>query len=311
MKFKFFFIAVMFLTFLTGCRRLDENVKEFSKEGRWEILNFEGRALLLDCDSSKVIIRGKKGAKDATIRYVKKIFWEVESKKTSNTSFSESEVGKIFDEMAVKLENTLDRVYIKAKAYSGEAILANTVSNPKREFEFEVFLPEKSKILVQNGDGNVSISGIQGGSIYIVNGKGNVTVTDVKASIDIKNGEGNVKLDYIDGDFSINNGNGDINLKVDRTSTFKVVGTKGNINAKIEKVDGFGLSSFVSLGEGNIAFFVGKNVKAQIKLNTKGRVQSNFDMVKMGKHYYIDLDSGKNKIEIINLNGTVRIEKNY
>jgi len=34
-------------------------------------------------------------------------------------------------------------------------------------------------------------------------------------------------------------------------------------------------------------------------------------MIKTGKHYYIDLDSGKNLIEIVNLNGTVKIAKNY
>ena len=311
MKPRIFLVFVLILTLLSGCKRSEPNVKEYSKEGRWEIFNFKGKAFFLDCDNSNVIIRGKKELKSATVRYVKKIFWNVDDKTSSSKLLTKSEIEKTFDDMEIKIENTLDRLYIKARAYSGEAILANTLSNPKKEFEFEVFLPEKCNVLVQNSNGNVSISDIQDGSIYIVNGKGNITITDAKASIEVKNGEGNIRLDYVNGDFSINNGNGNINLKVEKAGVFKVIGTKGNINAKIDELDGFGLSSFVSLGEGNVTFLVGKNIRARIKVNANGKVQSNFNMIKTGKHYYIDLDSGKNLIEIVNLNGTVKIAKNY
>jgi len=311
MKLRIFLVFILILSLLSGCKRHEASVKEYSKEGRWEILNFKGKAFLLDCDNSNVIIKGEKEAKNATIRYIKKIVWNIDDKTSSSKTLSKSGIEKTFNDMEIKIESTLDRLYIKARAYSGEAILANTLSNPKKEFEFEVFLPEKSKVLVQNSNGNVSISDIQDGSIYIVNGKGNVTITGAKASIEVKNGEGNIRLDNINGDFSINNGNGNINLEVKKAGVFKVIGTKGNITTKIEELDGVGLSSFVSLGEGNINFYVGKNVRARIKVNAKGKIQSHFNMIKTGKSYSIDLDSGKNLIEIVNLNGTVKIAKNY
>ncbi len=52
--------------------------------------------------------------------------------------------------------------------------------------------------------GNVSISDVKNGSVYIVNGVGNIAVTNTKAVLDIKNGEGDIKLDYVSGDFLIN-----------------------------------------------------------------------------------------------------------
>ncbi|WAM31641.1 DUF4097 family beta strand repeat-containing protein [Caldicellulosiruptor naganoensis] len=307
----FVFVFVLILSLLSGCKHEESAVKEYSKEGRWEILNFKDKAFMLDSDNANIIIRGKKGTEHATIRYIKRIIWNIDDKITSAKAFSKSEIEKTFDDMQIKIERTVDRLYIKARAYSGEAILANTLSNPKKEFKFEIFLPENSKVFVQNSNGNISISNIQGGSIYIVNGKGNVTVTDAKASIEIKNGEGDIRLDYINGDFSINNGNGNINLKVKKAGVFKVIGTKGNITAKVDALLGFGLSSLVNLGEGDISFFVGKDVKARIKVNAKGRVKSDFSMIKTTSGHYIDLDSGKNSIEIINSKGTVRIIKDY
>lgn len=60
MKPRIFLVFVLILTLLSGCKRSEPNVKEYSKEGRWEIFNFKGKAFFLDCDNSNVIIRGKK-----------------------------------------------------------------------------------------------------------------------------------------------------------------------------------------------------------------------------------------------------------
>ncbi|WAM33938.1 DUF4097 family beta strand repeat-containing protein [Caldicellulosiruptor morganii] len=311
MKLRILFALILVLSFLSGCRDQKASVREYSKEGRWEILNFDGRAFVLDSDNANVIIRGKKGTKEATIRYIKKVVWNADDKTDLKKEFSKSDLEKTFDDMEIKLENDLDRVYIKARAYSREAILENTLSNPKKSFEFEIYLPENSKIFVQNSNGNVSISKIQRGSIYIVNGKGNVTVTDAKASIEVKNGEGNVALDYISGNFSINNGNGNINLKVEKTGTFTVTGTKGNITAKVDALESSTMSSLITLGEGDINFFVGKDVKARIKVNAKGRLKSDFKMIRVSDYHYINIDSGINSIEIVNYKGNIRVAKDY
>lgn len=311
MKPRIFLVFILILTLLSGCKRLEDNVKEYSKGGRWEILNFKGKAFMLDCDNANIIIRGKKGTKHATIRYIKRIIWNIDDKTASAKAFSKSEIEKTFDDMEIKIESTFDRLYIKARAYSGEAILTNTLSNPKKEFEFEIFLPENSKVFVQNSNGNVSISDIHGGSIYIVNGKGNVTVADAKASIEIKNGEGDIRLDYIDGDFSINNGNGNINLKVENTNNFKVSLTKGDVAAKFEKTSGYRNISYINVGEGNIKFSIGKDVKARIKILSNNDVKSDFKLAKVGDSFYLDLNSGKNIIEIISLKGTIKVEKDY
>ncbi|ADQ03766.1 hypothetical protein Calow_0158 [Caldicellulosiruptor owensensis OL] len=311
MKLKLITILLAILCMLVSCTPQKPKTKEYSQEGRWMVLDYKGKAFILDCDSSSIIIRGKVTS-DITVRYVKKVIWTYNETISNTGEPDEKEAQKIFDDMDASIENEVDRVYVKARAYgTAEAVLANKVSNPKREFEFEVFLPQDCKIVVQNNSGNVSVSDIKGGSVYIVNGVGNIAVTNTYAPLDIKNGEGDVKLDYVSGNFLINNGKGNINLKIEKTSSFKVSTTKGNITVKIEKISGYGNLSIVNAGEGDVTFDVGKDVKAKIKVLTQGKIKSDFDFIKTGNSYYIDLDSGGNTIEITNLKGFVRIYKNY
>uniref|UniRef100_A0A7C5Z4M7 DUF4097 domain-containing protein n=1 Tax=Caldicellulosiruptor owensensis TaxID=55205 RepID=A0A7C5Z4M7_9FIRM len=311
MKLKLITILLAILCMLVSCTPQKPKTKEYSQEGRWMVLDYKRKAFVLDCDSSSIIIRGKVTS-DITVRYVKKVIWTYNETGSNTGESDEKEAQKIFDDMDASIENEVDRVYVKARAYgTAEAVLANKVSNPKREFEFEVFLPQDCKIVVQNNSGNVSVSNIKGGSVYIVNGVGNIAVTNTDAPLDIKNGEGDIKLDYISGNFLINNGKGNINLKIEKTSSFKVSTTKGNITVKIEKISGYGNLSIVNAGEGDVTFDVGKDVKAKIKVLTQGKIKSDFDFTKTGNSYYIDLDSGGNTIEITNLKGFVRIYKNY
>jgi len=311
MKFKLITILLAILFMLVSCTPQKPKTKEYSQEGRWMVLDCKGKAFVLDCDSSSIIIRGKVTS-DITVRYIKKVIWTYNETSSNTVQPDEKEAQKIFDDMDASIENEVDRVYVKARAYgSAEAVLANMVSNPKREFEFEIFLPQDCKVVVQNNSGNVSISDIKGGSVYIVNGVGNIAVTNTDAPLDIKNGEGDIKLDYVSGDFLINNGKGNINLKIEKTGSFKVSTTKGNVMVKIDRTNGYGNSSFVSVGEGDITFAAGKGVKAKIKILTKEKIKSDFDFIKTGNSYYIDLDSGGNTIEITNLKGFVRIYKNY
>ncbi|ACM59372.1 hypothetical protein B0S90_0490 [Caldicellulosiruptor bescii] len=312
MKFKLMIILLTFLLMLVACTPQKTKTKEFSQEGRWTVLDYKGKAFVIDCDSSFIAIRGKKATSDIAIRYIKKVVWTYNESGSNVSELDEKELQKIFDDMDLSIENEVDRVYVKARAYTtSEAVLANKVSNPKREFEFEVFLPQDCKVVVQNNSGSVSVSDIKDGSVYIVNGVGNIAVTNTGVPLDIKNGEGDIKLDYVSGDFLINNGKGNINLKIEKTGSFKVSTTKGNVVAKIDRINGYGNSSFVSVGEGDISFAAGKGVKAKIKILAKGKVKSDFDLTKTGNSYYIDLDSGGNTIEITSLKGFVRIYKNY
>ena len=311
MKFKLIAILLAILFMLAACTPQKAKTKEYSQEGRWMVLDYKGKAFVIDCDSSSIIIRGKVTS-SITVRYVKKVVWTYNESGSNVKELDRKQLQKIFDDMDASIENEVDRVYVKARAYgSAEAVLANKVSNPKREFEFEVFLPQDCKVVVQNNSGNVSISDVKNGSVYIVNGVGNIAVTNTDAPLDIKNGEGDIKLDYVSGEFSINNGKGNINLKIEKTGSFKVSTTKGNIIAKIEKISGYGNSSIVNVGEGDVSFTAGKDVKAKIKILAKGKVKSDFDIIKTGNSYYIDLDSGGNTIEITNINGTVKIIKDY
>ncbi|WP_174299049.1 DUF4097 family beta strand repeat-containing protein [Caldicellulosiruptor hydrothermalis] len=311
MKFKLIAILLAILFMLAACTPQKAKTKEYSQEGKWMVLDYKGKAFVIDCDSSSIIIRGKVTS-DIAVRYVKKVVWTYNESGSNVKELDRMELQKIFDDMDASIENEVDRVYVKARAYgSTEAVLANKVSNPKREFKFEIFLPQDCKVVVQNNSGSVSISDIKGGSVYIVNGVGNIAVTNTETVLDIKNGEGDIKLDYVSGDFLISNGKGNINLKIEKTGSFKVSTTKGNIIAKIEKVSGYGNSSIVNVGEGDISFAAGKAVKAKIKISAKGKVKSDFDIIKMGDGYYIDLDSGENTIKITNMNGTVKIIKDY
>ncbi|WPX09046.1 DUF4097 family beta strand repeat-containing protein [Anaerocellum danielii] len=310
MKFKLVVVLLAILFILAACTPQKAKTKEYSQEGRWSVLGCKGKAFVIDCDSSSIIIRGKVTS-DITVRYIKKVIWTYNEKNTA-VQPDEKEAQKIFDDMDASIENEVDRVYIKARAYgSAEAVLANKVSNPKREFEFEVFLPQDCKVVVQNNSGNVSVSSIKDGSVYIVNGVGNIAVTNSNAVLDIKNGEGDIKLDYVSGDFLINNGKGNIILKVEKTNSFKVSATKGNIFTKIEKISGYGNHSSLNVGEGDISFAAGKGVNAKIKILSKERIKSDFDFTKTGNSYFINLDSGGNTIEITSLKGFVRIYKNY
>lgn len=312
MKLKLASILFAIAFLLAACTPQKTKVKEYSQEGKWKILDYQGKAFVIDCDSSSIVIRGITTS-DITVRYVKKVIWTSEKKDNSyNEEIDKSELQKIFDDMDAAVENETDRVYVKARAYTtAEAVLANKVSNPKREFEFEIFLPEDCKIVIQNSNGNISVSNIKNGSIYIVNGVGNIAVTNTKAVLNVKNGEGDIKLDYVSGDFTINNGKGDINLKVEKTGTFKVSTAKGNINAKVENITGYKNSSLLSAGEGNVTFSASKNINAKIKIFTKEKIKSDFDFTKIGGSYIVDLDSGANTIEIISLRGLVRLYKSY
>jgi len=311
MKFKLITILLAILFMLVSCTPQKPKTREYSQSGRWVVLDYKGKAFVLDCDSSSIIIRGKVTS-DITVRYVKKVIWTYNETSSNTGEPNEEEVQKIFDDMDASIENEFERVYVKARAYgSTEAVLANKVSNPKREFEFEVFLPQDCKVVVQNNSGNVSVSDIKGGSVYIVNGVGNIAVTNTDAPLDIKNGEGDIKLDYVSGDFQVTNGKGNINLKIENTGSFKVLQTKGNVVLKINRTSGYGNSSFINVGEGDITFDVGKDVRAQVKVLTQGKIKSDFDFTKTGNSYYIDLDSGRNTIDITNLKGFVRIYKNY
>ncbi|BCS82220.1 DUF4097 family beta strand repeat-containing protein [Anaerocellum diazotrophicum] len=307
MKLKLAIVFLAILLMLVACAPQKTKTKEYSQEGRWKVLGYRGKAFVIDCDSSFIVIRGK-ATSDIAIRYIKKVIWRYNESGNNVKDLDKTQLQKIFDDMDLSIENEIDRVYIKARAYAtSEAVLANKVSNPKKEFKFEIFLPQECKVVVQNNSGSVSISDVKGGSFYIVNGVGDIEVTNTETVLDIKNGEGNIKLDYVSGDFTINNGKGNINLKIEKTGSFKVSTTKGNVIAKIEKVSGYANSSFLNVGEGDINFAVGKDVKAKVKILAKGKVKSDFDLTKTGNSYYIDLDSGGNTIEITSLKGFVRI----
>ncbi|WAM36049.1 DUF4097 domain-containing protein [Caldicellulosiruptor acetigenus] len=312
MKFKLIAILLAILFMLAACTPQKAKTKEYSQEGRWMVLDYKGKAFVIDCDSSSIIIRGKVTS-DITVRYVKKVVWTYNESGSNVKELDRKQLQKIFDDMDASIENEVDRVYVKARAYgSAEAVLANKVSNPKREFEFEVFLPQDCKVVVQNNSGNVSISDVKNGSVYIVNGVGNIAVTNTDAPLDIKNGEGDIKLDYVSGEFSINNGKGNINLKIEKTGSFKVSTTKGNIVAKIDRISGYGMRSFLTVGGGNIQLFTGKLLEANIIVKTKRKIETDFKLEKRNEIYYLQgTSTSKNLIEIVNLNGTTKILKNY
>lgn len=309
MRFKFFILGTFLLILLSGCSKSSQKELEFSYKGRWELSGVKNQSFRLDCDNGNIIIRGKDGINKVTVGWTKKVYWQKDLSKSNNKEINKDETKKIFDDMELQIDKTLREIYIKARAYKGEAILSNTLSNPKKEFIFDITLPSNMNLIIQNSNGNINFKNIKMHT-YIVSGNGNIKAKDIKGTVSIKNGAGNIDLDYISGNILINNGSGDININAKAMEQINITNTLGNITARIDGING-SKNSFISSGNGDVSLKFTKNTHSILKIITKGKVKSDFGWTKQKNVYLIDVNSGKNQIEIVNLNGTTKVGKGY
>jgi hypothetical protein len=95
-------------------------------------------------------------------------------------------------------------------------------------------IPDKTKVGINTGSGNVSMTGFQA-DVKSNLGSGNVEITDVKGNVDFNTGSGNIVVNNAEGEIALNTGSGDIRAN---EGSGKLSFNAGSGNIRLEKIKG-------------------------------------------------------------------------
>lgn len=142
------------------------------------------------------------------------------------------------DAVHLTLKRRSDHIYLSSE-YDNDSWFGNSDGY----IDIDVIVPSAMTVSVDDGSGNISISGTEG-AVAINDGSGNIMV-EAKGAISINDGSGDIKVNAPSFPININDGSG--NIKVEKAQTLNLNDGSGDIHVTF--VEG---AANISDGSGNI-----------------------------------------------------------
>ncbi|MCF7804701.1 MAG: DUF4097 family beta strand repeat-containing protein [Candidatus Marinimicrobia bacterium] len=113
------------------------------------------------------------------------------------------------DHIVLTLEKHSDRIELISK-YDNS--ISGSIFGSSAYTDLEVRMPESLSLKVDDGSGDITISGPKNG-VQIDDGSGDVNISSVDGKIKIDDGSGDINVKDVVGDLDISDGSGDVNTK--------------------------------------------------------------------------------------------------
>jgi len=298
--FSLFLIAVLIVSafFLQPIFKKKEIIRYSNKE-EYTIPIGKEKEIHLDCDNARINVSGWNRNE---IKYI--IIKKLEGEKL----YKDEALKIMTDEMMVRLLKEQGKVYLKAKAYLTDVLTNTKVAYPLRNFDINISMPQDVNLTIQNGNGSISIGKLNG-SIYIVNGNGKINAKNIQGDIDIRNGKGQIDVFNLSSYVSISNGNGKMNISLKNSKGVNITNGNGKITLRLDKINAEH-ESVLNLGNCDIDINFSSNTNAYLQINTVyGQIKSDYKYIKKHNGYEVLVNNGKNRINIINGSGLIKIRK--
>jgi DUF4097 and DUF4098 domain-containing protein YvlB len=165
-------------------RLVEQDTKSFPVNGtpRISIETFDGSVMIRSWDKNEVTLSITKRAADET--------------SLRRTRLEANQAGN-----NITIRADYDRAYPNAPD-----------SGPRALVNLEVFVPRRSDITANSGDGSLSLEGVNG-DVDLHTGDGSVSVTGARGRLNVLTGDGGVRVDGFDGNAAVKTGDGRIALQ--------------------------------------------------------------------------------------------------